>query len=399
MSTQPSQIPVQSCITTVSFPKNWTDFELMLRKYETTMTDLDGLLKWDENEVNNWTVARWMRPGDIIFFYHGVKAKIYTKQRLNESKSRLISTDPIILLLENAYENSIKYGGKIFGCAEVASEVEQSSPEGGHFKSTHYAIIKHFALLKNPISSELFNRYAKIHQNTITPLDGSQFQGIKQIICESNQIPSYLQNAVATTKTFYSITRRNWITISCSPEIRFRDEAQLREYYLNYFLSEIKDPNSPLLLECECFRDGYSTGFADYMVRINGTWTPVEAKLNLACSPKVLIQIEKYQNIDEFSPTKGKHLGTRWQVKRNPDCLLADQTGIYFARDSKLIECSEHDPILRRASLTLEALSNSKYRIGSLVSKTTGYLANNQRWEFSITENILPVDPVSYDLH
>lgn len=385
MTIRKSMIPVQSCITTVSFPKCWEDFSMMIDKNERPITDLDLLLFWKEEDENNWTAARWMKPGDIIFFYHAAKARIYTKARLKEARNGHTSDKNIIAVLEKACENALVYGGTIFGCAEIISEAWQSIQDDGHFRSTWFADIGKFHLFPNPIPSDIFTRFFKIHQNTITPLNSSQFLGLKELICRTNQSPSYLDKAIATSKTFAEISKSNWQSISCSPEIRFRDESELREYFLDYLLNEIKDNDSPLLMECECWRDGASTGFADYMVQINNRWIPLEAKLNSAPDAKTLSQISKYQNIDYFVPTKGKLKGKKWQTQRTKGCLLADQNGIYFAKETQLAECSQMSPLLSRVSIPSQSISSFREKIISLVSISTGhYFANDEKWDFSI---------------
>lgn len=142
-----------------------------------------------------------------------------------------------------------------------------------------------------------------------------------------------------------------WKSISCAPEVRFRDESQLREYFLDYLFIDLNDAGSPLLLECECYRDGTSTGFADYMVKMNGRWVPVEAKLHLGAPPNVLSQATKYQNIQIFSPRLGNHRGTQFKTDASPGCLLADPSGVYALRGNQFFHSSPTQPIIYRQDL------------------------------------------------
>src|SRR5690606_28122082 len=75
---------VQSCITTVSFPRDLEGLDKMIRKNEylpiESHTDLDLILNSkivmkfrEENgyvDLFNWSAPRWMTEGDVIFYYH-----------------------------------------------------------------------------------------------------------------------------------------------------------------------------------------------------------------------------------------------------------------------------------------------------------------------------------------
>jgi hypothetical protein len=377
-------VPVQSCITSVSYPSSLETLEQMFTKHgardldngyralvpaeelgfepnteltgadgysDQYLTDMDGLLNADNKEEFCWTAAKWMRPGDVLFFYHTAKARKLTRSCYKQALHAYGKNDPRIEAILRSIEIADRYAGTIFGCGLVIAEVENSGNTEGHFKSQTFAPFTSFSLFPTPLPASAFKDFVKISQNTITPLSGPQFTGIKSLLSANSTLPAYLSQAIATQHSFSQINRENWATIACSPEIRFRDEGQLREYFLDYFLAELKDPRSSLLLECECYRDSKSTGFADYMIQINNQWLPVEAKLSISASPKILDQVIKYQNIQKFTPTLGPNRSKDYSTNPQTGCLIADQTGIYFARGNQFIGCSPGNPIWKRESI------------------------------------------------
>ena len=137
------------------------------------------------------------------------------------------------------------------------------------------------------------------------------FDGLKCQLSERNPLPEFLKRARIGGESFRDVTQENWPSISCSPEARFVNEAQLRAYLLDFLLEELKDPRTPLLRECRSFRGGAETGIADYFVRVDGRWIPVEAKLSVLASSetRLLEQVNRYVAIDSFSPTVGARVG------------------------------------------------------------------------------------------
>jgi hypothetical protein len=65
-------------------------------------------------------------------------------------------------------------------------------------------------------------------------------------------LPDCLKRARIGGESFRDVTQENWLSISCSSDARFINEAQLRAYLLDYLLEKLKDPRTPLLRECRC---------------------------------------------------------------------------------------------------------------------------------------------------
>ncbi len=206
----------------------------------------------------------------------------------------------------------------------------------------------------NPLPDREFTAYVKVGQNTpSTPLYEREFEGLKRQLSEDNPLPDFLERARIGGESFRDVSQRNWPTISCSSEARFINESQLRAYLLDFLLEELKDPRTPLLRECRCFRGGAETGLADYFVKAGREWIPVEAKLSVLASSetRLLEQVNKYVAIDSFSPTLGSHIGESITASSSPLCLVADQAGIYTISNGEFQGCSFGEPAWRREEL------------------------------------------------
>lgn len=373
---------IQATISTIGFPKTLDQLEHFLEidepsgKVEGSATDIDLLLTFNPKLDRDftWTAPRWIVQGDILFFYHTKSTRRSIAKLLKEANGRVqelggrrgwrlwgeasrkrARLSEMVALLEHAADLAKSYSGTIFGCAEVFARTKYSPLEGDlHFSTKFFAPLGQVHLFEHPLPAEDFAEYVKIGQSTQnTPLYDTQFEGIKARLAERNDLPDYLRRARIGGHSLRDATPENWPENSCSSEARFVNEAQLREYLLDFLLEELKDPRSPVLKECQCFRKGTSTGFADYFVKVNEDWIPVEAKLTVlgATPDKLLDQVARYVNIDSFIPTLGRNRGTKYAATGSPPCLICDQAGIYIVSEGKFRDCSPGQPIWKREEL------------------------------------------------
>jgi hypothetical protein len=184
---------------------------------------------------------------------------------------------------------------------------------------------------------------------------------------QKNTLPPFLRDARGGEAGFRNVNTSNWPTISCAQHVRFIHETQIRAYLLDYLLAEVKDPGTPLLEECQCFRDGRATGFADYFIKLHGQWVPVEAKLNMLAEKDILRQVAKYMHIDAFRPTKGARRDEIVTIRRAPLCLIADQLGIYLVSGQQFVDCTPGAPLWKREHLGHESVRPIRQRLQSAV--------------------------------
>jgi hypothetical protein len=266
--------------------------------------------------------------------------------------------------LERSRRTAELYGGKIFACALVAGSIERLEGRKKHFVSPHFAPLNDVFVFDSPLMQSRFADHIRIGRSTTTALFKREFAGIKKLLADENVLPDYFQNAVHDDNAFKNVTARNWGNISCSESAKFTHEAQLRAYWLDYFLRELKDKGTSLLEECECYRGSKNTGRADYFVKIHGRWLPVEAKLNIADGTAALRQAAKYTNVNAFVPKKGICRGKAFKIDATPMCLLVDKSGVYFVSSKyEFINCGHDNPVLRREKLTSEAVNEIRNAI------------------------------------
>lgn len=374
---------VQASIAVIGFPGTLGELDHFLYVDEASgevidsTTDLDDLLLGAERSVDEsltWTAPRWITQGDLLFFYHAKSARRKIDRLLKEideisevlglrtrsierdrDKQDLRTMTEAVRLLEHAAELSDRYSGSILACAEVSAPSEYLHLKGDlHYSSRSFAPLGRVHLFEHPLSADDLKQFVKIGQGTAnTPLYERQFEGIKRKLAACNTLPDFLENARIGGETFRDVNRDNWPGISCSASARYVNEEQLRAYLLDFLLEELKDARTPLLRECRCVRGGKETGFADYFVKVNGGWIPVEAKLNSLSMPekKLLEQVARYVGIDTFYPTIGSNRGEKYEASSSPLCLLADQSGIFLVSNGKFRGCSFGEPAWRREDL------------------------------------------------
>lgn len=371
MSDKISETNIQSCITAISFPRDLEGFVKMILKNDYLPidfhSDLDLLiysnkvfkyLEEDDGDLNfNWSAPRWMTSGDILFYYHSKTSKYWSRRVLRENLE-YIDDEFVLNNLIHAVELAEEYSGKIIGCSELASSSEFYPYQDQHFKGRTFVEVKDVTLFKHPVSLEEFSTYIKISRaGTNTPISRNKdFQGLKKLILSKNDIPNYLKISKIGDKVFSNISKSNWKEIACKKNQSFRNEDQIRAYFIDYFLDEIKDPRTSILEECGCFYDYIEgpvlSGIVDYFIKVNSTWIPVEAKLNVLNEENINHQLSKYVEIDYFSPTRGLKMGNKIYNQFNPPIsLLIDQFGIYTYWDDKFINCSPGKPVFTRVEM------------------------------------------------
>ena len=357
---------VQSCITNVSFPETMEGLYGMVVKngnFSEMEGDLDQLLNFTPESDICWTAPKWLTKGDILFFYHAVVAKKRIASLLKQAKNHCDSD--VIGFLEHSKQLAEQYSGKVFGYAIIAEQpifFDDNENENWHFKGKIFAPLKEVHIFDKPLDAKDFSTFLLIsRQASITYIVREQFNNLRQLLSEYNCLPEYLAYAEFSEIGLKNITKNNWISIACSKNTRFALEIQMRTYFLDYFLNELKDKGSALLEECNCIRkvdskNNIRTGFSDYFIRLNNRWIPVEAKLNIRAERNLFSQIKKYIHINSFIPTKGTCIGKEFLHHDNPFCIVIDQFGIYLTYEDKFYECNEDKPLLKRIDINSDTI-------------------------------------------
>lgn len=365
---------VQACIAHVSFPTSLAGLKEVFEGHDDT--SMEKLLWPPDNDVGGWTAPRWLTAGDIIFFYHTKKALqritrlLKTADADAEPWNALADPESAFQRLADQLEIAQEYAGTIFACARVTGaatywrndDVERDRDR--HWRSNIYAEISRANVFVRPLTEDSFRPHLTISPGgAITPVHGSTFERLKQLLGEKNQLPDYFVNARPGGASFRNVDAKNWIDISCSSRARFIDESQLRTYLLDYLLEELKDPRTTVHQECRCRLDQKYRSIADYFVRVHGRWVPVEAKLNVRAERDLPGQVSKYLGVTQFSPTRGPRAGEVLGGSVASMCLVADVAGVYLLDTNGYVSCGPEQPLWERTLLTSATISAIRERL------------------------------------
>lgn len=378
---------VQSAVTCVSFPQTLNKVRDMGKKWmkligKDWITDMDVLLDFPVGKEVGWIAPKWLMAGDILFFYHTESARNIINKLLGKAKQlryspTLRESVPIrtqqdemmmVRVMERAARNVESYSGTILGFTEVAGRPTRIFDELKHFQGTIYAPLANVHVFKYPLSYKDFNDILIINKTTIS-INGIVFDEIKRRLARKNQLPVILENTKPAGLGFRTVNADNWDRVACNKDTRFVDEEQIRTYYADYVLLEIKDPSSAIYEECNCFRDDQRTGRADYFIRLAGRLLPVEAKLNVLAEQNIASQVTKYTHIDFFVPAKGAYKDKRIHVDDSSFCQVIDQAGIYLTKDGEFVGCSPNSPIFERKNLVRSKLPHVRDKIVKLLGE------------------------------
>jgi hypothetical protein len=362
----PNTAMVQACITSVSFPVTLSDVRKMIEKnaYAGELcSDMDILLKFDPSLGTIWTAPSWMTENDLLFFYHTRRAQQRTRKLLREARAAIWKDRRLIAFLERASQHAGQYGGTLFGCATVSGPTAYTRDDRTHFAKRTFAPLGRVHIFDKPLPLDRITDVVRIGQNTTTPLFGPQFEAIRAGLSEQNELPPFLATARSGDKTFRYVNQENWPLISGQSHARFIYEDQLRTCWLDFVLNELKDDGTPLLIECNCLRQGRGTGIADYFIQVHGVWVPVEAKLNMMAEPDLLGQIAKYMNLEAFQRKKKQYEMTPRNL-----CLVGDQSGVYVVVGNQYIGCEPGEPVWSRERLDHTTIPMMRDHLRQLLS-------------------------------
>lgn len=339
---------VQACVTSVGFPEDVETLEAMLEKNESfgpsIRTDIDVLFNFSAAWDVCWTAPKWIGKGDILFFYQTVRS-LSAANRLSKRLLALNRKDDLSAL-QPSIERLRKTAGCIFGYAIVEAQSIDIPREGNdHFRGRCFAPLASVHLLIHPLDVSALAPEFFISRRTITTLTRKSFGLIRDALVETNgkeRLP-ILANGTYNDAGLHAFDEKRWRDTACNEATRYRDEQQVREYFIDHLLREIKDEGTAVHEECECMRSDGS-GIADYFISIDGHWVPVEAKLNARAEAHLPRQLQKYNYIASFKPSAGPYKGKPFECQKIPLSLVADQWGLYTMRDAGFDECSSEEP-------------------------------------------------------
>ena len=290
---------VQAFLNNISFPKTVDELEYFADEF-----NMEEILTYDETE---WTAPKWAVPGDIVLFFHAKTAI----QKITSLETRLKKEkDAMDIEIYQRLWNSLqrartiykRYGGKIFALGRISGRTVYEMQEGDeifHWSSRFYAPIDRIFVLEQPVDIAEFSEFIFVsRQSAITPVVGSDFERLKEIIMAKNEVPDYFRESQAVPLPLQRINAENWLDVTREYRRLFPLEIQFRRFYVDYFLRILGDQKK-FFSECRCCRAGNQTGFADNAVKMGGKWCFVEVKLNVHAEKHLHDQLKKYCYVEE----------------------------------------------------------------------------------------------------
>lgn len=368
-------VEVQSLILNLSFPQT-LDQVLEIEKKEGKF-DIEVLEEaiLDGNKViYEWTVPKWVKPDDIIFFMHSKSSKHTIGRLKNELKAKDVAYNPedaaiIRRALERGMKVYEKYGGKIFAAgrvSEMPTETNYAEIDASpHWKSRISAFVDDCFLLENPIDLADFGKFIKLSTGgSITPVYGEYFEQLKNLIKANTAIPAYLEESIAMPIPLMKINAENWIEVASRYKQRFLYESQFRAFYVDFFLKTLGD-RKKIYSECACKKPSIRTSFIDNVILFNGYYLPVEVKLAVSAEHDICGQVDKYCNLDDLYLDKKENEKATIERVYRTNVLVIDTKDIYLYSSIKhdiekiysLDQIKEKSDILKFREKLMKALS------------------------------------------
>jgi hypothetical protein len=395
----------QACISTVGFPQNvdyfleMIDHRLLEDEDPLLALNMDVLLRpklerdtdlYSESDyTTEWTAPSWFMENDVIFFYHSVRAAKWSRmvqkqlistvtayennidkrfmKRKRPWKHRLYQWS--LQVIKRAIEQADEYSGTIFATGRGSGNTECYGNGDNYWKSRFYAPISGLTVFERPLPLKEFEDVVRISQSTITPLYQTGLNRIREKLSEHNRLPSFVADAVIPEFGFKNISSQNWREVISKTSSRFLSEIQVREYFVDRLLEEIKDSRTSVLLECRCFRNNTLTGIVDYMACIGGWHIPIEAKINIYSEADIASQLARYAHVNSFVPTVGIRKGISVKTTPHGVVLAVDSSGVFLWNTDDNTHTSLQTPRWRRGDLPNIDFESIRHEIVALLYK------------------------------
>jgi len=375
---------VQACINSIGFPGDLDQLYSMILKQEEygegKIFDIEVLLEYESGKTHWWYAPRWIQPGDLMFFYQTGKGCKNIKRLLRECKSTL--KDPnsgiderdeaadFIEILKYAEDIVGEIESTIFAIAEVdALDCHSGRVDSAHFRGSFFAPIRRIHVLDEPIPIRDFKEIIMVSQSTITPLMADRFVELKRLVEKHNKIPVWISQTKPSSLGLRDINKDNWRDLVTSRRCDFIMEEQVRSYFLDYLLREIADTRDSFFEECDCKdKKNKSLGRADYFIKFEDYWYPVEAKIDVR-NTDALEQSQRYIRSRSFTAKRGRGLKRTIELKTDRKaCIIGDRKGIYLSnRDGYFASCPDF-PLITREELKETSREQVRARLSKALS-------------------------------
>lgn len=294
---------------------------------------LDGLLLSNKTA---WTVPRWSKTGDIVFFMFKKTANATisatrTQYRNTQSKYSPRERRLIEIGLNRGNELYRKYGGCIFGFGRISGENYYERNDDGaksHWNSPIYAPIEDLYFFDVPIHIDDFRDFLTISRaNSITPVLGDAFDRLRNKILERNNVPDYFKDVSAIPIPLRDIDQNNWIKYGIEYRRNFFLEDAFRKYYVDYLLRELGD-RKKYFRECGCYKDSGNPPRVDNVIYFNGKLLPVEVKISIGNERDLPGQARQYCHVERI--VLDSVVENTGDILYDDNVLIVDRDNLYM---------------------------------------------------------------------
>jgi hypothetical protein len=343
-------------------------------------TPVESALEFDPEDPFGWTAPPAVGRGDVVFFHYAARASARARTLRRAAERDGLLTPSVVSFLDRAETDAAQYAGRVFAVGVLAGPAEPSADEdyNPHWRSRLYAPLASVHRLDYPLELRAHEDALPRPTKTNTELTAAAFAALKaRLLKAGNVLPAEVTSAKPGKDGFESISPSSWRQVSCRPGQRFAHETDVRGYLANYLLEELKDPGSTVYYEARCIpaeggrgrrRAGGGRAKADYIVRLGGQWTPVEAKRSLWSWPDLLEQVAQYVGVQAFDVAAPSGARQRVPAADHGACIVIDQDGMYLVRDGDYIESGPGRPLWSRHALTSLAGATLRRRLLRMLS-------------------------------
>ena len=337
----PHPSEVSSFISTLGFPEQLEDLELMLEDpSKDGKMDLEFLLYHKEGEILYWTSPISSLEGDIIFFYHGISSfdRIHRMTRKVNRFKDSEEKDYLLDVLSRAKNLADKYAGKIFGCAIVDTDASNLHSD---FESNHtvFAPINNTYFFKKPIDKNDLEPEIKISRaGAITYITHEGFNLLKAQLKTNNDCPEFLEKASFIPSPLKGRNKTNVLNSVSGIKRQFINQKQLKKYFADALITNLVD-DTQQLKRAFAEINGRLIGF-DYAICIKQKFIPILVKHNIQDNIYFKEESKKLATITELYATTPN--GNRYCIKsalsEGLKCIVIDTNGVSYINN--LGECN-----------------------------------------------------------
>ena len=323
------EAPVQAFINSIALPSTIEDLLFFIK--DNHLLDPEQILL---NSSEVWSVPRWCKKGDIVFFMITVssaQAISHVRAEMKKQRDFIQPDDYRFLNFGVMREESIydRYGGTIFAIGRVSGNIETVSGD-----KRVYARVDNIIVLDQPLHYDQFKGKVPVSKGgSITPVYSEKYSLLKDQMSQMNSLPDYVLKSRSEPIRESSINRENWLEIAKNYRFHYTLEEQFRKAFVDYLLKDVSDSRK-LYAECYCKNKKGHWGFIDNVVLFNGKYLPVEVKLNVDLEADLIGQVSKYCSLSLLKLTQDLSLVAPEDETFSDKVIIIDTFGIYLYDDT-----------------------------------------------------------------